>query len=66
MKSFAKILGPAAIAASILPALLYMGGAISLDLSKHLLLAATIAWFVASAMSFWASGMPSAGEADAG
>jgi hypothetical protein len=37
-----------ALAGTILPAILFLVGAISLDMSKNWLLAATVAWFIAT------------------
>ena len=54
MKAFAKILGPLALAATIVPPLLFMLKAMSEGLMKATLLVAAVAWFVAA--PFWLKG----------
>lgn len=46
MKAIAQIISWLALAATIVPALVYLGGGIELDRVKMWMLIATIVWFV--------------------
>ena len=54
MNALAKILGPAALAATIIPPVLFMLKVIGEEPMKLVLLIATVAWFVAA--PFWLKG----------
>ena len=54
MNAAAKILAPLALVATLLPALLFLGHALSEGSMKAIMLVATIVWFVFS--PFWMKG----------
>ena len=54
MKAFAKILGPLALAATMVPPLLFMFKVMSEGPMKTTMLVAAVAWFIAA--PFWLKG----------
>lgn len=51
MKLLARIVGLAALAATVVPAWLYLTGSMGLPMVKHLMLVATVVWFVAATLA---------------
>ena len=57
MRLIVQIISLIALAATIFPSILYFLGAIELDLSKWIMLLATIVWFIATPL--WMGRKPS-------
>ena len=53
MKYLAMIIASVALAATILPALLFLRGSLSLESTKVVMLIATLTWFIVSPLFMW-------------